>query len=155
MKVILLETIKKVGKENQIVDVKEGYAWNFLIPKKKAILATTQNKESVKSEVEKKKVLKEAKQTKLEDTLKQLSIHQFNFFLKPKKDSKECYGSISHQKIVKEINRLFKTNFSIHIFPNKDKEILKLLGDHIVAVKIANKDINLKINIKPITEIIK
>ena len=53
IKVILKETIKGVGKKDEIVEVKDGYANNFLLNKNKAILATPENVNKLKAKNEK------------------------------------------------------------------------------------------------------
>ena len=52
MKVILLKQVKKIGDKNEIKQVADGYARNFLIPKKLAILATKSNLEELKKKTE-------------------------------------------------------------------------------------------------------
>ena len=47
MQIILLESLNKLGKAGDIVTVKDGYANNFLIPEKKAIVANKKNKEEL------------------------------------------------------------------------------------------------------------
>ena len=57
MKVILLENVRKVGSIGEIIDVKRGYARNFLISQKKALFASKENikeVEKIKSELKKK-----------------------------------------------------------------------------------------------------
>ena len=51
MQVILLETFNKLGKAGEIVNVKDGYANNFLLPQKKAIIANKKNKENLESKM--------------------------------------------------------------------------------------------------------
>ena len=51
MEIILLESLHKIGKAGEIVNVKDGYANNFLIPNKKAIVAKKQNKKTLDSRI--------------------------------------------------------------------------------------------------------
>ena len=77
MKVILLEDIKGVGKKDQIIDASDGYARNFLLPKKKAAPANNENLAKLKakndSKAYKKEMdIKEAKE--LAEKIKSLSL---------------------------------------------------------------------------------
>ena len=66
MKVILLENIRKIGSIGEIIDVKRGFARNFLISKKKALFASKENikeVEIIKQELNKKDQKKKKKQS--------------------------------------------------------------------------------------------
>ena len=68
MKVILLENVKKIGSIGEVIDVKRGFARNFLIANKKALFASKQNikeVERIKSELSKKIQREKTKQRKL------------------------------------------------------------------------------------------
>ena len=73
MKVILLENVKRVGSIGEVIDVKRGYARNFLIANKKALYASKENIAQVekikidlgKKDAEKKKEIKEKNETKI------------------------------------------------------------------------------------------
>ncbi|XMD33355.1 MAG: 50S ribosomal protein L9 [Candidatus Karelsulcia muelleri] len=54
MKIILKKTILNLGKKNDLIEVKPGYARNFLFPKKKAILATISSIKELKNLIKKK-----------------------------------------------------------------------------------------------------
>ena len=73
MKVILLENVRKVGSIGEIIDVKRGFARNYLIAQKKALFASKENikeVEKIKSELGKKIKIKKIKQKKLMKKLK-------------------------------------------------------------------------------------
>jgi len=64
MKVILLKQVEKIGAKNEIKEVKDGYARNFLIPKKLAVIATKSNLEELKKKEEAKQKSKKTKKAK-------------------------------------------------------------------------------------------
>ena len=76
MKVILLKDVKALGKKGMVVDVSDGYAKNYLIPKGMAVVASTGN---VNEAVNKQKAVAEKKQREL-DTAKDFS-YQFQFYI--------------------------------------------------------------------------
>ena len=148
MKVILLENVRKVGSIGDIIDVKRGFARNFLISKKKALFAS---KENIK-EVEKIKVeLSKKDQGKKKDAK---SIHekiQKKEFIVKKlaTENKELYGSVKPTEIAKIINELenIKINPSL-IQPIKE---IKTLGTFKVNVNL-HPEIQSEISIKVISE---
>nr|AOE07631.1 LSU ribosomal protein L9p [uncultured bacterium]CBL87498.1 Ribosomal protein L9 [uncultured Flavobacteriia bacterium] len=105
MKVILKENIEKLGFKDEIVDVKNGFARNFLIPKNKAVIATEnaikvlnenlrQQESKLKEEIE-----------NANKTLEELS--KLNIVIKSKlqEDGKKLFGSISSKQLVDEIGK--------------------------------------------------
>ncbi|MEA3501006.1 MAG: 50S ribosomal protein L9 [Candidatus Marinimicrobia bacterium] len=98
MKIILKENIEKLGNKNEIIDVKDGYARNYLFPKKLALKATKANINVVK-ELERVKDKKEKSVVrtaqKLADKLKNISI---TVSAEAGEDEK-IFGSITTQKI--------------------------------------------------------
>ena len=59
MRILLKESVEHLGESGQLVEVKPGYARNFLVPKGKAVVVTRSNKKSIEKEIEKYKVLEE------------------------------------------------------------------------------------------------
>ena len=136
MKVILLQDVKKVGKEGEIVDVSDGYARNFLFVKKYGKEATSQaiNDAKMKSAANDRQRTEElaAAQT-LGANLKEMSI---TVTMKAGEGGR-TFGSIS----TKEIAKAVKEQLSLDIDKKKlqIKEPIKTLGTHIVKVKIHPK----------------
>ena len=142
MKVILLENLKKIGSIGEIIDVKRGYARNFLISKNKALYASKENihrVEKIKSELSKKDndKKKEAKKIlekidKKEYKIKKLSTENNELYgsVKPteisklilKKDELEIKPSLIQP--IKEIKTLGKFNVKISLHSEIDAEII-------------------------------
>ena len=148
MKVILLENVGKIGSIGDVIDVKRGFARNFLISKKKALFASKENiKEVQKIKIE----LSKKDQEKKKDAK---SIHekiQKKEFIVKKlaTENKELYGSVKPTEIAKIINELenIKINPSL-IQPVKE---IKALGNFKVSVNL-HPEIQSEISIKVITE---
>ena len=133
MKVILLENVRKVGSIGEVIDVKRGYARNFLISKKKALFASKENikeVEKIKNELDKKdkdkknsaKIIDEKLRNK-EFTIKKLST-----------ENRELYGSVKPT----EISRIIKKSEEFEINPSliqPTKEI-KSLGTFEVILNL-------------------
>ena len=133
MKVILLENIRKVGSIGETIDVKRGFARNYLISKKKALFAS---KENIK-EVEK---LKQELNKKDQEKKKQAkSIHEKikNKIFEIKKlstENKELYGSVKPT----EISKLLENNEKVNINPSLIQPVkeIKSLGDFKVIINL-------------------
>lgn len=104
MKIILLQDIKNLGKKNDIKNVSDGYARNFLLPKKMAQIAT---KESVRG-VEKQKEATERHRDELKDAMekiaKKLSGREFHFYPEIGENN-EVFSSISKKDIKEAVER--------------------------------------------------
>lgn len=72
MKVILQQDVKAQGKKGQMIDVSDGYARNFLLPKKLAVIATAENVNTMKQQDKAKKAQEAAEKAQAEATAQQL-----------------------------------------------------------------------------------
>lgn len=107
MQVVLNKDIKGIGKKLQIVEVSEGYARNYLLPKGLAIQA---NNQSISEAKTKQSSLDFKKQTRKEDAEKikeTLEREKIQFILKLGKDGR-LFGSITSKEIAEEIKRVHK-----------------------------------------------
>ncbi|YCJ92629.1 MAG: 50S ribosomal protein L9 [Candidatus Karelsulcia muelleri] len=100
MKIILKKKILNLGKKNDLIEVKPGYARNFLFPKKKAILATISSIKELNNLIKKKKMKKKFLIKKLKFYLKSIKKLKIKFYLKLGENGK-LFGSIYKKKIYK------------------------------------------------------
>ena len=148
MKVILLENVRKIGSIGEIIDVKRGFARNYLISKKKALFAS---KENIK-EVEKiKQELNKKDQDKKKDAKSILEKIQNKTYeiKKLSTENKELYGSVKPTEISKLIHE--KENVEINpsnIQPSKE---IKSLGEFKVEINL-HSDVQTKITIKVVPQ---
>ena len=100
MKVILKEDVQNLGQQGDVVDVKPGYARNYLMPQKLAILFTKQQKKSIEEAqiVEKRKLEREKGQ--LESVLKKVEDLNLSLKMQSEEDNK-LFGSVTKLDIVK------------------------------------------------------
>lgn len=102
MKVILLEDVKKVGRKDEVVDVSDGYARNFLIKNGKAV-AFTKGSSKVLDKQLADKAAREAQLKKEAEALaKQLETMKFEFQLRTGKEG-QTFGSISTKQIAEAL----------------------------------------------------
>ena len=133
IKVILTETIKGIGKKDEIIEVKDGYANNFLLNKNKAILATPENINKLQKKNE--KIEKnQARDVKEANELKNI-LAKKEVVLKVKAgENGKVFGSIG----AKEIAEAIKEQLNIEIDKKKisSNTRVKDLGLHIVELKL-------------------
>jgi large subunit ribosomal protein L9 len=136
MKVILLEDVKNVGKKGALINAKDGYANNFLFPKKLAIEATPanlKNLENAKKKQEEKEmeIFQEAK--KLEEELMKVTI-----VIKTKAgEYGKLFGSITTKEIAEQLEE--KNGISIDKRKFELDEIIKSVGEYTVRIKLHPK----------------
>ena len=146
MKVILLENVRRIGSIGEIIDVKRGFARNFLIANKKALYASKENisqVEKIKSELakkdnEKKQIAKETsdKVNKKEYKIKKLST-----------ENNELYGSVKPTEIAK----LIKDTDNLDIKPSMIQPVkdIKSLGKFNVKISLHSEvDAQITINVE-------
>ena len=133
MKVILLENIRKIGSIGEIIDVKRGFARNYLISKKKALFASKENikeVEVIKQELNKKD---QEKKKKAKSILEKIKNKVFEI-KKLSTENKELYGSVKPT----EISKLLEENLKIEINPSQIQPIkeIKSLGEFKVMINL-------------------
>ena len=133
MKVILLENLKRIGSIGQIIDVKRGFARNYLIANKKALYASKENisqVEKIKSELSKKDNEKkqEAKQIAEQINKKEYSVKKLST------ENNELYGSVKPTEIAK----LIQTENKIDVKPSMVQPLkeIKSIGKFKVKVSL-------------------
>ena len=148
MKVILLENISKLGSIGEIIEVKRGFARNFLISSKKALFAS---KENIK-EVEKKKSelsKKDQERKKIAKNIQeQIQDRQFEI-IKLSTENKELYGSVKPT----EISKLLSEKEKLEINPSMIQPVkeIKSLGVFKVILNL-HSEIQSQISIKVISQ---
>ena len=133
MKVILLQDVKKIGKKDQIVEVSDGYANNFLIPHRLAVQASKKSNEILQAQQAETKAQFEANQQKARELAKQLESLTLEFKLRTGKDGK-CFGNVS----LKQIEEALLNQHSITIDKRKflDKGPLDTLGYYHLRIEL-------------------
>tara|TARA_B100001175_G_scaffold143746_1_gene122067 strand:- start:45 stop:491 length:447 start_codon:yes stop_codon:yes gene_type:complete len=143
MKIILLQTYENLGQIGEIVNVKSGYARNFLIPNKIASIATDDNIQYYNKWIENQKI-KEAKNRKnLELLSNQLDKLTLKFELKAGENDK-LFGSVTSQMISDELD---KKGYSIDKKEIILDESLKEIGNHFVHIHL-DESLKPKIKVK-------
>ena len=110
MEVILIENIEKLGKVGDIVKVKDGYARNYLIPKKKVLRANKENLkvfEEKKSSIEAEENKRKEKSEEIAKKIQGLEI----LIIRNAAENGQLYGSVTSKDVVKEIFLLNKIQF--------------------------------------------
>ena len=148
MKVILLENLKKIGSIGEIIDVKRGFARNFLIANNKALYASKENivqVEKIKSELSKKDNEKkqDAKQISEKINKKEYNVKKLST------ENKELYGSVKPTEISKVLEELEKVKINPSLIqPSKE---IKSLGKFDVLINL-HSEVQTKIVIKIISQ---
>ena len=148
MKIVLLEDVKSLGKKGDIVEVAEGYARNFIIPKKKGVEANSNNLNTLKlQKANTEKIAKEqleaakALAKKLEESSVTLSIKGG--------EGGRTYGSVTS----KEIGAAIQSQLGLEVDKKKLvlQEPIKTFGTHEVSVKL-HKEVSAKLKLKVVEE---
>lgn len=101
MKVILLKNVPKIGKQNEIKDVSDGYARNFLFPHKLAVVADKQNIERIEKEQANKKADQEKKKA---EVLRIINSGDSHIVIKAKANEKgHLFASIDEKQVLAAI----------------------------------------------------
>ena len=148
MKVILLENLRNVGSIGDIIDVKRGYAKNFLISKKKALFASKENiseVEKIKKDLNKKDLEKKKDAKSIQE-----KIQNKEFKIKKRcNEVKELYGSVTPT----EISKTLKNEIEHEINPSQIQPLneIKSIGTFKVLINL-HSEVQSRISIKVLPE---
>ena len=143
MKIILLEDVRKVGKKDDILEVSDGYANNYLIKNKLAVPLTKRSKEVLDKRLDKERATEEQHVEELKKIKKELENKIISFQVKTGANDK-VFGKISTKQIA---DKLKESGYSI------DKKCIKLdteldsLGIHEVEI-VLHKKVTFKLRIE-------
>ena len=144
MKVILLKDINKLGKKNSVVNVKDGYALNFLIPQKMAVPASKEKIKQLEANQQKTISKQKAAERELKKLMSNLSGQKI-IIKKPASDKGKLFASLTLDEILSAI----KNALGIELDKSqiKLKEHIKTVGEHKIKLIIKNKTIELTIKV--------
>ena len=147
MKVILLENLRRIGSIGEIIDVKRGFARNYIISNKKALYASKENiaeVEKIKSELGKKDTEKMKDAQKISEQIKNKEYE----IKKLSTENKELYGSVKPT----EISKLILENDKVEIKPSMIQPIneIKSLGKFKVKVTL-HSEVDFQITVNVVT----
>ena len=144
MEVILLEDVKSLGKKGQIVKINDGYARNFVLPKKLGLEATPKNLNDLK--------LKKANEDKIAkeklEAAKEFAkvLEESTVVVKIKSgEGGRTFGSVSSKEIAQEAKK--QLDFDIEKKKIVRDEPIRTLGTHVIQIKL-HKDVTAKMNVK-------
>ncbi len=133
MKVILLQDVKSLGKKGEIVNVNDGYARNFILPKKMGVEATGKNLNDLKLQKNNEKKVAQEHLDAAKELAGKLGEGKVELAIKVGEGGR-TFGSVSS----KEIAAAVKEQMGLDVDKKKIqlKEAIKSLGTHIVNVKL-------------------
>ncbi|MBO7573661.1 MAG: 50S ribosomal protein L9 [Bacilli bacterium] len=133
MKVILLADVKKLGKKDQTIEVSDGYAVNFLFPRKLAVQVTKKSVEVLENQQEQRRENDAKMKADAQELAKRLDEITLKFKVKTGREGK-LFGAISLKQVAEELNKQFNIEIDKRKFV--DKGPLDVLGFHHLSVEL-------------------
>jgi len=133
MKVILNQDVKGTGKKFQTVEVSEGFARNFLLPKKLAIIVDNKNANEAKNKLESIKFKKNTELENANEEKRKIEKKYIEFKHKVGENGK-LFGSVTEKEIAAEIKNIFDIKIDKKKITLQDS--IKELGSYIANVKL-------------------
>ena len=132
MKVILLQDVKKIGKKGEVINASDGYARNFLLPRKLAMEATESSLHILNNQNEKLRKEKLAELEAAQKLASDLKGKEIKIATKSG-DSGKLFGAITNKDVAEFINNQYK------IEVDKKKiimDVMKVLGEYEIEIKL-------------------
>lgn len=143
MKVILLEDVKTLGKKGDVCEVSDGYARNFIIPRKKGVEATSENMNNLKlKKANDEKIAKENLEN-AQTLAKELSGQPITLKVKVGEGGK-LFGAIASKEIAQAV--LEQTGLDVDKKKIALAEPIRTLGTHTIRVKL-HKDVSANLTV--------
>jgi large subunit ribosomal protein L9 len=133
MKVILLDNIKGVGKKDEVINASDGYARNFLLPKKLAVEANSANMNKLKAKQDSNQYRKNVEKEEAQKIAEKLKGILLKISVKAGENGK-IFGSITSKEIAENL----KSQYQIEVDKKKIelKEPIKTLGSFTVQIRL-------------------
>ena len=133
MEVILLQDVKGVGKKNQTVSVNDGYANNFLFPRKLAVKVSKTSVQILANQQENARIAEENARKEAQELSVKLKDMEVSFKVKVGKEGK-TFGSVSLKQVEEEFKRKYNVNIDKRKFV--DKGPLDSLGYYNLKIEL-------------------
>lgn len=143
MKVILLEDVKSLGKKGEIVEINDGYARNFILPKKKGVEANNKNMNDLKLQKANAQKIADEQLEAAKELQAKIEEGSIKLTIKAGEGGK-LFGAIA----AKEIGAAVSEQMGLEIDKKKIqmKEPVKTLGTHLIQVKL-HKDVTAELKL--------
>ena len=146
MKVILLEDVKALGKKGEIVNVNDGYARNFILPKKLGLEATSKNLNDLKLKKANEARLAQEQLEEAQALGKKIEAGKVELAIKIGEGGR-AFGSVSSKEIASAVKE--QMGYDIDKKKIQLKDAIKTLGTHAVPVKLHQKvTVDLKVIVR-------
>lgn len=136
MKVILLEDVKALGKKGEIVNVNDGYARNFILPKKLGLEATGKNLNDLKLQKANEEKVAQEQLEATKALAEKIEAGKVTLQIKVGEGGR-TFGSVSSKEVAHAVKE--QMGYDIDKKKIQLKEAIKTLGTHIVQVKLHTK----------------
>ncbi len=147
MKIILLVDVPKLGRKNDIKEVADGYAHNFLIPRKLAIIATPEKIKEAELKKQQEMLFKKQQEAQFREWAKKLKTEKLEWAFKADKKGK-LFGSLHKKEIIEKLKGLGFQVEEKNIFLDKP---IKEIGEYLIKIKFGSDiETELKIVVKAI-----
>ena len=133
MKVILLDNVKGVGKKDEVINASDGYARNFLFPKKLAVEANNENMSKLKQKKQSEQYKKDVEKDEAQKTAKKLEDIILTIKVKAGENGK-IFGGVTSKEISEELKKQNKIEIDKKKFVLAEN--IKNLGTFNVSVKL-------------------
>ena len=133
MKVILKDNIKGVGKKDEVINASDGYARNYLFPKKLAVEANNENMAKLNNKKEAASYKKDVEKQKAEELAKKIKGIMLKIKVKAGENGK-IFGGVTSKEISENLQQQY--NMAIDKKKIELKETIKTLGSFNVSIKL-------------------
>ena len=148
MKVILTQDIKSVGKKGQILDASDGYARNYLLPRKLAVVADNANLNELKTKQDANKYKRDMTMASAKELCEKMKGYELTFKIKAGENGK-TFGSVTAKDIADALNEKY------YVEVDKKKigltDAIKTLGNYVIDIKLF-EGITGKLKVKVVAE---